>query len=147
MFRRAALSLCQFILSHCDAELVRTPRLMASRRARTRSHEDAELFQRARADYSRNRTRGDFVGFLMLFTQARRVIRDGIEGDCAEVGVYKDLTAKVLLRCCDGRALHLFDRFEGHPPNADRQRDGAEYVRFVAKDPMADTSLESVRTC
>jgi O-methyltransferase len=145
MFKRAVLSLCQSVLSRHDAELVRTPRLKSTRRAHTRSHDDAELFERALGEYSHSKTRGDFVRFFMLFTQARRVIREGIEGDFAEVGVYKGLTAKVLLRCCEERTLHLFDTFEGHPPNADEEQDGAEYVRMVEEITMSDTSLEGVR--
>jgi O-methyltransferase len=145
MIKRFALSFCRSLLSRYDAEIVRTPRLKESRRAHMRTLEDGDLFRRALAEYSERKTKGDFVRFFMLFTQARRVIRDGVEGEFAEVGVYKGLTAKVLLHCCDGRPLHLFDTFEGHPPNADRERDGDEYVRFVTDDPMADTSLEGVR--
>lgn len=145
MIKQVALSLCRSVLSHYDVEIVRTPRLKASRRSHMRSFEDHELFERALDEYSRGKKKGDFVRFFMLFTQARRVIRDGIEGDFAEVGVYRGLTAKVLLHCCDGRPLHLFDTFEGHPDNVDGERDGTEYVRFVGDEPMADTSLAAVR--
>jgi len=145
MIKQLALSVCRSVLSRYDVEIVRTPRLKTSRRAHMRSFEDGELFEAALHEYSRAKRKGDFVRFFMLFTQARRVIRDGIEGDFAELGVFRGLTAKVLLHCCDGRPLHLFDTFAGHPDNADRDRDGEDYVRFVEEEPMADTSLEGVR--
>lgn len=146
MIKRVAMSLCRSVLSHYDAEILRTPKLETRRRPHMRTFEDRELFGRALDEYSRGRKKkGDFVRFFMLFTQARRVIQHGIEGDFAELGVYRGLTAKVLLRCCDGRPLHLFDTFEGHPDNADLERDGAEYLRFVEDQPMRDTSLAGVR--
>lgn len=146
MLRRVTLSLCRSLLSLYDAEILRTPRLNTSRPVHTRALDDDALFHRALADFTRLKSRGDLVRFFMLFTQARRVLRDGIEGSFAELGVYKGLTAQLLLHCCEDRTLHLFDTFEGHPENAEAERDGPEYVRYVTGEPMADTSLEGVQS-
>jgi len=39
-----------------------------------------------------------------------------VPGDIAEVGVYKGGTAELICKAKEGRALHLFDTFEGLPP-------------------------------
>ena len=67
----------------------------------------------------------------------------GLEGDVAEAGVFRGGTslwlADLLDRVGSQKSLHLFDSFEGMPPEADRERDGHRPGDF------GDTSLDAVR--
>jgi len=61
-----------------------------------------------------------------------------LEGDIAEVGVYKGGTAKIILKTIPSKKVHLFDTFEGMPrtdKNIDKHNEGD----------FSDTSLENVR--
>lgn len=61
-----------------------------------------------------------------------------LTGDIAEVGVYRGGSAKLICSVKNGKALHLFDTFEGMPkvrPELDRHKAGD----------FSDTSLEAVR--
>ncbi len=64
----------------------------------------------------------------------------GLDGQYAEIGVYKGGTAKILATVLEGmhKDLHLFDTFEGMP-ETDARRD------LHHKGDFADTSLESVQ--
>lgn len=61
-----------------------------------------------------------------------------IEGDIAEVGIYKGGSAKVICEVKGKRTLHLFDTFEGIPS----VREG---IDLIQKGRFADTSVESVK--
>ena len=65
-----------------------------------------------------------------------------LEGEVAEVGVYKGGTAKILARAMPERMVHLFDTFEGMPETSEfdvpKRREGHKIGDF------SDTSLESV---
>jgi O-methyltransferase len=63
-----------------------------------------------------------------------------IDGDVAEVGVYRGGTARLIgeLLRGSGKQIHLFDTFAGMP-DVDQKRD------LHRKGDFADTSLESVR--
>ncbi len=70
----------------------------------------------------------------------RQMLRlvSGLEGDVAELGVYRGGTARLLARLAPHRNVHLFDTFEGLPdvrPEVDRHAAGD----------FADTSLERVQ--
>jgi O-methyltransferase len=83
------------------------------------------------------RTLVDPVRLFVLWQLARRACR--LEGDWAEVGVYRGGTARLLGRvAASRRQVHLFDTFAGMP-EADAARD-----HHVAGD-FADTSLAAVR--
>lgn len=96
--------------------------------------------------------------FNKIFTQASKIkgnykIRcfmlyqflnnlEGLEGEIAEVGVYKGRSAKVLAlaaRKYKKKKIYLFDTFEGMP-ESDPKKDN-----FYKKGHFADTSYEEVR--
>jgi len=62
-----------------------------------------------------------------LFQRAREV---PLEGDFAELGVYRGGSALILGLSDPDRVLHLFDTFQGHPDlhNADHDRPGSHLV-------------------
>jgi O-methyltransferase len=66
----------------------------------------------------------------------------GIEGDVAEVGVYKGRTAKVLALTSEklDKNVHLFDTFSGMP-ETDSVKDN-----FYQKGSFSDTSLSGVKS-
>ena len=52
-----------------------------------------------------------------------------LDGDIAEVGVYKGGSAKILCNTKKNKSLHLFDTFEGRPDNQYHNDTSLEYVR------------------
>lgn len=84
-------------------------------------------------------TRRDMLALLL-----RTLIEQGVDGDMAEVGVYKGSTARLLHHYMPERALHLFDTFEGFTERsivAEKQN-----TRFETKShKFSDTSLEGVQ--
>ena len=85
------------------------------------------------------RTVTDQKRCFLLYQLARSV--SPLEGDFAEIGVYRGGTAFLLGRLADQqkKTLHLFDTFEGMP-ETDEEKD------FVRKGDFADTCLESVQS-
>jgi len=71
---------------------------------------------------------------LWLHARATRKL----SGDCAELGVFKGESARLIAQCVEGVAVHLFDTFEGLP-EVNRATDGD----FVTGE-FSETSLESV---
>ena len=61
-----------------------------------------------------------------------------LQGDIAEVGVYKGGTAKLIAEVKDSKNLYLCDTFEGLPETKDNDQ-------FVQKGWLHDTSVESVQ--
>jgi O-methyltransferase len=61
-----------------------------------------------------------------------------LEGDLAEVGVYRGGTARLLAEMAPARVVHLFDTFEGMP-ETDGRRD------LHRQGDFADTSLDAVK--
>ena len=61
-----------------------------------------------------------------------------LQGDIAEVGVYKGGTARLICEIKGDKNLYLFDTFEGLPETNDNDL-------FVQKGWLHDTSLESVK--
>lgn len=80
----------------------------------------------------------DPVRCYMLYQLARRART--LEGDAAEVGVYRGGTARLLGRTLSGsgKTLHLFDTFAGMPET------DARHDKHQAGD-FADNSLEAVK--
>jgi radical SAM superfamily enzyme YgiQ (UPF0313 family)/2-polyprenyl-3-methyl-5-hydroxy-6-metoxy-1,4-benzoquinol methylase len=80
----------------------------------------------------------DRVRCYMLYQFALQAAR--LEGDVAEIGVYKGGTARLLSLALrqSGKTIHLFDTFEGMP-STDPDRDAHH------KGDFSDTSLESVK--
>ncbi len=87
---------------------------------------------------ARQRTLVDRQRAFMLYQLARQAL--AIEGDFAEVGVYKGGTARLLAQLAEGtnKRLELFDTFEGMP-ETDSTKDHHQAGDF------ADTSLEGVK--
>ena len=64
-----------------------------------------------------------------LFLVARSV--EHLEGDVAELGVYKGRSALLLARSLPKKTLHLFDTFEGMPDIAKPEIDGHSAGQFT----------------
>lgn len=95
--------------------------------------------------HSRNarRNAGDLTRMLALVLNANKVLADEVEGDFAELGVYKGNSAKLLASLVSadsaGRSLHLFDTFGGF--------DQRDLTGVDADQPaiFGDVSLQQVR--
>ena len=79
----------------------------------------------------------------MLILLLRTIETSGIEGELAEVGVYKGLTAKLIHDYSPARSLHLFDTFEGFTSRGTESELRSTQTP-VAPSQFSDTSLESV---
>ena len=84
---------------------------------------------------------GDLVRLYFLCENVRRLEREQVPGDFAELGVYKGCSAKVLHQLAPGRRLWLFDTFAGFD-DADA---ASESLRQVKRRDFGDTSLAAVR--
>jgi O-methyltransferase len=80
----------------------------------------------------------------MLVLLLRTIAERKVEGDIAELGVYKGYTAKLLHYYMPERKLHLFDTFEGF---TDRSVIAEEENTGLARSgsDFADTSLKHVK--
>jgi O-methyltransferase len=80
----------------------------------------------------------------MLILLLRTIVENNIEGDIAEVGVYKGFTAKLIHYYMPERTLHLFDTFEGFTDESvalEKTNTGLQ----IQESDFADTSLEYVK--
>ena len=86
----------------------------------------------------RARTIVDALRCFMIYQYARQT--SSLKGDCAEVGVYKGGTARLLAKVFGpvGKTVHLFDTFSGMPP-CDSRKDTYKEGDF------GDTSFEDVK--
>lgn len=84
----------------------------------------------------------DKVRLYNFWLQIQRIEKDGIEGDFAELGVYKGDSARLLHLMDPGRTLHLFDTFEGFT-GTDLQPEKGEASTYTTKN-FADTSVNKV---
>ncbi|MDR1519333.1 MAG: TylF/MycF family methyltransferase, partial [Planctomycetota bacterium] len=84
---------------------------------------------------------GDLTRFFALLLNLAAIGARRVEGDFAELGVYKGNSAAILAHyaAAQGRRLYLFDTFAGFP-DADRVGVDAGYPHF-----FADASLEAVK--
>jgi len=115
--------------------------LGAARRLRHRLDPDSELIRVPGygPDIARLvRGSGDPVRYASLALAIRTLQQEAVEGEFAEVGVYRGTTSRFLLQCAPERTLHLFDTFQGFAPR-DREPENAADSRFK------DTSAETVR--
>jgi len=85
----------------------------------------------------------DRIRFYNIWMQIRRIEKDNIEGDYAELGVYKGETAKVIRLCAPQRKLHLFDTFDGFP-SGDLEDETGKASGYTSRH-FADTSEEKVQ--
>lgn len=84
---------------------------------------------------------GDASRFYFLCLAFDQVMKEGVRGDVAELGVYKGNTATVLANMARrmGTTAWLLDTFEGFNPDDLKGIDAVHSMEF------ADTSLEAVR--
>jgi O-methyltransferase len=84
--------------------------------------------------------RGDMARFYFFCVAFDQILKEGITGDLAEVGVYKGHTAAVMAEFARraSRTLHLLDTFEGFHAADLSGIDGGKKQQFM------DTSIEAV---
>jgi len=89
---------------------------------------------------SKNHNSGDLGRLYLLLLNIARVLKDDIQGDFAELGVYRGNTASILARAAraSGRRLFLFDTFAGFD-SADQMDTDRPSQAFT------DTTLDSVK--
>jgi hypothetical protein len=85
---------------------------------------------------------GDLARFYLFNLIFEQIIKERLEGDLAELGVYKGNTAALLARFgrAAGKTTYLFDTFQGFSENDMRGVDAGRKLEF------SDTSLEAVRS-
>lgn len=80
----------------------------------------------------------------MLVLLLRTIVEKNIQGDFAELGVYKGHTAKLIHYYAPDRQLHLFDTFEGFTDRAATSE--ANKTNYeLSGDLFSDTSLKGVQ--
>ncbi len=84
----------------------------------------------------------DRMRFYTIWMQLERIKKDDITGHFAELGVYKGETARVLQLCAPERELHLFDTFEGFPPQ-DLVSESGKAAAYTSRH-FADTSAGKI---
>jgi O-methyltransferase len=87
----------------------------------------------------------DSVRRDMLVLLLRTVLERHIEGDMAEVGVYKGYTAKLLHYYAPERTLHLYDTFEGFKQR-DINREISTTGKVASEEDFSDTSARAVQS-
>jgi hypothetical protein len=97
----------------------------------------------ARKFFEGNQTnnRGDLARFYFLNMVCDQILKEGLRGDIAELGVYRGNTAFVLAALARkmGSTAYLLDTFAGFSPDDLRGVDAAAGLQF------SDTSLPSVQ--
>lgn len=84
----------------------------------------------------------DKIRLYNFWLQIQRINKEEIEGEMAELGVYKGESAQLLHHMSPSRTLHLFDTFEGFT-GKDLQPETGEASSYTNKN-FADTSVEKV---
>ena len=99
-----------------------------------------ELFRRFTLNNDKN-NRGDWPRFWSLMLNLKYVLDTGVQGDFAELGVWRGNTAAVLAHFASlhQRQVHLFDTFEGFDERDFNGIDSDKHLKF------ADTSVEAVQ--
>lgn len=80
---------------------------------------------------------GDYFRYATIGLAIRRVLSEDINGNLAEVGVYRGDVSRFIHRLAPERVYYLFDTFEGFP-RQDLEMNASEDNRFD------DTSVEGV---
>jgi O-methyltransferase len=88
------------------------------------------------------RSYDDKIRFYNFWFQVERLKKEKIEGDFAELGVYKGETARILHVLDDSRKFSLFDTFEGFDKE-DLKNETGKAATYTAKN-FADTSEQKV---
>lgn len=82
-----------------------------------------------------------FASFEIL---ARHIYKNDVEGDVAEVGVYRGDSAKQIARLFPDRKLYIFDTFEGFHANDCTEEENNLINSAIQERRFCDTSLELV---
>ncbi|HOI31276.1 MAG: macrocin O-methyltransferase [Bacteroidales bacterium] len=82
--------------------------------------------------------------FMLFWLQVKRIQACKLDGDLAELGVYKGDTAQILHLMAPEKRIHLFDTFTGFD-EADLINEKGEAATYTPQH-FADTSLEKVKT-
>ena len=100
-----------------------------------------ELIERYNSGNSFNNS-GDLTRFFFLSLVCDQIVKEGLQGNTAELGVYKGNTAIFVSRLATMTAgkAYLFDTFEGFPQEDLRGIDKHRLVEF------GDTSMEAVQS-
>jgi hypothetical protein len=103
----------------------------------------SSLFEETRVFLRRNRAAnsGDLARFYLFNLIFEQLMKEGIAGDVAELGVYKGNTAALLAKFARmaGKTAYLFDTFQGFAETDLRGVDAGKQIEFT------DTSLDAVR--
>ena len=85
---------------------------------------------------------GDSARLWSFILNVKQVLKDGVAGDFAELGVWRGNTAAVLAHFAQGagRTVHLFDTFEGFDAQDVKGVDA-----HIRTEEFSDTSLAMVR--
>lgn len=84
-------------------------------------------------------TRRDMIILLL-----RTILENKVDGELAELGVYKGNTAKLIHHYIPERKLHIFDTFTGFPAESAQAEQENTYLKVSATH-FADTSLKMVK--
>jgi O-methyltransferase len=84
----------------------------------------------------------DKIRLYTFWLQIQRIKKEQIEGDFAELGVYKGESARLLHHMAPDRTFHLFDTFEGFT-GTDLQTETGEAATYSTNN-FADTSINKV---
>ena len=84
----------------------------------------------------------DKIRFYNFWFQVERLIKENVEGDFAELGVYKGETAKILYELDKNRKIHLFDTFKGFRKE-DLKVETGEAATYSTRN-FADTNEKKV---
>jgi O-methyltransferase len=79
--------------------------------------------------------------FYTWWLQIRRLSREGIPGDFAEVGVYKGESALLIHAMDPEREIHLFDTFDGFP-SSDLEGETGEAATYTTEN-FADVNMDT----
>lgn len=85
--------------------------------------------------YTQRRAELSIREMYNIFTLVKKL--KNVEGDIAEVGVYRGGSAKIICEVKGNKRLHLFDTFEGMP-------DVNEMIDKHKKGDFSDTSLDDI---
>ncbi len=101
-----------------------------------------KTFSKAWMHGNARRNGGDYSRFYMLYQNVKQVLSEGVEGDVAELGVFKGNSAYMLAKLAApyNRSMFLFDTFAGFD-----ERDFKNEDTNRMKHHFSDTSLGGVQ--
>jgi hypothetical protein len=144
--RNASVRVLQFLVARFGAKVFNRGLVFLA------YHPDAHIFSSAHSELDQlfkkfteqnaYNNGGDLTRLWSLLLNIKQVLSEGVEGDFAELGVWRGNTAAVLAHYAAqaGRQIFLFDTFEGFDQKDIEGVDRGESARY-----LSDTSLELVK--